>query len=199
MRQETDKQIFARIERTNARFAKLSKARQRVAVAQDALDLIASGFMGQAYGYLHIDGYLTPEQLKQDMSKVIPQLSGCNVCAKGGIMVTCLLRKNKLKAKAILTGGRGVSGYDVEDYVVDKQRLFSRKQFDLIEERFECSQNENQTEFAPDVYNRVQRLKMVFQNIVVNKGTFKPSLQPKQLSSGEWRIPGYREPRPRKG
>lgn len=162
----------AKIADDNARFAKLSKAKQRVAIAEDVLKWLGEGKINPRPGI-----YLSRSVEAVDASVMEDRVDGgqCTVCALGALF-SCAVEKND-----------GLN--DFWDYNLGiKQRAylspyFDERQLRLIESAFECTYfigNENDEEatravsFGMRTPTSKECMRRIMTNIIKNNGIFKP-------------------------
>ncbi len=164
--------FFASIKRGNAAFAKMTKARKRVAIARDVIKALdAKAIVGEHgtylasyrktgehawYDQISLKAEDNPSASTQDLLPVIP---ACHVCAKGALFVCTVGRRNQVTAKQ----AREQNWYG-DSLSKSLGGIFSGSQLDLIESYFENGMRSGRTD-----------MKAVMENIIKNKGTFKPT------------------------
>lgn len=164
-------------------FNKLSKAQQRVAIAQDAIKQIkAEKYRIETGRWADIE-IGTPEDLEEvpDIDQNI-LLNGfapiqrkitCTCCAVGAAFLSSI----RLANKAVITDGAVES---LEESAAQLGNYFSKDQIELIEEAFEKGGGYCHTDtakgvsFGRDYDDETERALAIFKNIVKNKGEFKP-------------------------
>ncbi len=164
-------------------FNKLSKAAQRVAIAQDAINQIkAEKYYIKTGRWVNIK-IQTPEDLEEvpDIDQNI-LLNGfapiqrkitCTCCAIGAAFLSSI----RLANKAVITDGAVES---LKESVEQLGNYFSKDQIELIEEAFEKGFGYCHTDgrrgrgFGCSYYDETERALAIFKNIVKNKGEFKP-------------------------
>lgn len=138
-------------EEQNRRFLALSDAEKRIAIANDVLFQIQLGkYQSRYFGFISIrfsnNSHPDPEE---SLRELLPQAEVCDVCALGGLFLSCTRLNNKTKVGAI----RGSSWVDQSkvkselsmgqiiraggSFSNQLDQFFSRKQLMLIEIAFE--------------------------------------------------------------
>src|SRR6185436_20190681 len=92
------------IEKNNKSFAKMGKARKRVAIARDVIAYLDSNLITPRHGsYLSIEDkkdkildQLVVDSPDKSLKCLLPDLKQCNVCAKGAIFISVVARKNEV-------------------------------------------------------------------------------------------------------
>lgn len=195
------KKINKEIQRRNRLFKSKTKAQKRVLIAKDVIaqiqakkirassgDWVANEVMNDLYNIAIWD-----ESEKISVQKLLlAKASGeCSCCALGGLMVSCTLFTNKETLENYHERFASELGYLVDaDEKFDNglNKIFSRQQLQLIEIAFEggegyfipCYTNLPErltykaTEFHDSFDNSKDRLIGIMENIIKNKGTFKP-------------------------
>lgn len=187
----------------NKQFNKLSKAKQRVEIAKDVISIlnminVQPGTYFETYEDLveyDGEGNVTTSQEPQEILQSPEVLNQCNVCALGACFISKVRVANKCDRES-LDNAIG----DSEKIRSHLSEYFSNKQIELIESAFE---QDNFGGVSDDGYdapyydykigacvahkdikraisfgNRYRsdenRLKAIMENIVKNKGEFKP-------------------------
>jgi hypothetical protein len=185
--------ITQRITEANARFKKLSRAEQRVAIAKDVIaQLRAKRFIAESIYFQLGKGDDISIYVDDDApAAACIMQTGCQVCGIGSIFTGAVLKDPKIKMSDVDSGDR-------DDQVQYLRRWFSERQLDLIENYFEsntgaalsidfnyldgdCEEEhgeyyEHRFKMHPIVkeYDNEARLTMIMQNIVSNDGVFDP-------------------------
>lgn len=182
-------QIAKIIQANNLAFKKATKPQKRVMIAQDVLAQIkAKKFRAKEGTWVSPSrnlGYGT-EGVREAFAA--GEMGHCNVCALGGLFMSC----------TNLNGGTTFNDFDSEadeiGYLIEMKntlsngldKFFSYDQLRLIEIYFEGGEGAFQLDELPEDidadsvisfwenYGATDRLKMIMENIVQNKGTFKP-------------------------
>lgn len=181
---------------SKAKFDKMSKAKQRIAVAKDVLDRIKFGQFKGVGGVMISSSNL--QNLKRWGSSVSQELQcsdfQCCVCAKGGLFMAHIGIVNGISFNDI----ENETDLDSKD-MQSLEKIFSRHQLSLIETAFErdtfdwndkithsernaCIQfykKHNTGEGSSLVgcnadRNNTNLLAAICKNIIKNNGTFKP-------------------------
>jgi len=163
------------------KFTKMTAAQKRVAIAKDVLKQIKAGrvriHMGSYLKYIQcpVEDFTTFNQ-----STLLADETVCRVCAVGAAIVSGLRLFNGAEVGDL--EGDGLAAYNAIS------RWFSKKQSALIEQAFEDScafaitrealnsewQSKKASEFKNRRPNKRSRAISIFQNIIDNKGLFKP-------------------------
>jgi hypothetical protein len=174
--------VFKKIERSNKRFAKMTKRQKRAQLAKDVIMQLDAGFFNAHHvAYLRIVGM---PRMAPDLKDCLPNAISCVVCAKGAFFAAAVLRLDDFSVDKVLWTADYVDYEDMDEYVQTK-KLFTEKQFDLIESIFEQP-------LIGEGLSRNLRLRLLMQNIIVNKGNITPLHTPKLTKTG-YKIPGYRQ------
>ena len=180
------KTLVESIEETNKKFNSSTKAEKRMMIAQDCIDRInlcqikpiTSRFFCQT------DDIIDNSKLYSDSLKSIlnntKEVQTCSVCAKGGLFISYVGRVNKFEIGKLADNSENSS-----EPLKKLSKIFTLLQLSLIETTYEGSEfnwNKNLTRKQKDVsysfYRKYdepkERLVAICQNIIDNKGTFKP-------------------------
>ncbi len=182
-------------------FSRLRAAAKRVAIAKDILKQIAAEqYNIQTGTWLEIDPVeeVSSKQLDAETSARILQSvllgrkqtvvvntkpASCTCCAVGAACASAIRLFNQDTLKGSMDGGYDLGSYD--DGVKILRKYFPVEQVDLMEAAFEIrtdSHHESASEASleeavhfGDRYDEAEaRLQAICQNIIKNKGTFKP-------------------------
>lgn len=202
-----------RVTRDNKWFAKLSAPRKRVAIARDVLTQLKSGRLNATSGVwladTHSDSlvYDAQDVKNKELQSILKDMKQCNGCALGGMFMCAVERANKIKVKNLdefeedYVGDYGmqcagsdrvdIQGEDTMKYL---SKWFDRGQLELIETAFERGEGgyeggPDAAAFCNDVEEPAERMKLIMQNIIVNRGTFDPYTGPE--SHIVWTTPGF--------
>ncbi len=164
---------------------RMSKAKKRVAIAEDVIASLKAGKFMAAAG----NGYVTPQhgdkRLREllrsthgeSMQKAFEELPPCEVCALGSMLIAGVGRFNNHAVNIDHWVGDEFALREATTEFLDK--YFDDKQLELIEAAFEGSE---------ELYNGVvydfqdwlpnagddARLTAIMRNIIKNEGTFVP-------------------------
>ncbi len=180
--------LFKGIRKTNAKFDKATKAEKRVMIAKDILKYCNSKVIVASHGkYVNFnDRALDLGASAQGELHKIPK---CSVCALGSMAYAHVVRKNKCDVGEF----NSLNQYRSKRMISD---LFSDKQLALIECAFESTDHRSAAHYAGvsegdrskamdfrDSYGcpaeergsseDAKALRLIMQNIIDNKGTFK--------------------------
>jgi hypothetical protein len=182
--------------KSNAEFAKMDAAQQRVTIAKDVIKaLAAKQLIAEAGTYLaapkstsdawhapkstsdawHNEGCVLDDQDQEaQLQQLLPKLPPCHVCAKGAILVCTVARRNELQVDATRRGWDG-------DTLADKLGgIFSPDTLTMMECEFEGFSLTLPTagpSYTPRMNLRgsdAKRMKAIMRNIIKNKGEFVP-------------------------
>jgi len=185
--------------KSNAAFKKATKAEKRVMIAKDVLAQIkANRYIAESGTWVdanwnirnEIDGTESVQKLFADRT-----IETCNVCALGGLFMSCTNLNNNTCVSDINYGGEGTEiGERIQDGDTlsnGLNKIFSKKQLQLIEVYFEkgdgwfgedgytgnyIGEDSRHVEYFNDAYpDDDERLVEIMKNIVANDGTFVPS------------------------
>jgi hypothetical protein len=174
-------------------FSKLSKAEKRIVVLKDALKHIKSGFLRPTRGVVvRIGNLLTSDQvenlennenqLKPILKKALKEKS-CEVCQRGGLLLSLVMRDNSFKVCQLESSGLSTEDNNTNTRLQD---VFSEKQLAMMETAFEKQYNDRLLGF--DLYNKCVRFSegtgfefdseersiAILKNAIKNGGIFKP-------------------------
>ncbi len=185
----------------NAAFEKLKPGEKRVAIARDVLKHVASRKIIPTQGaWVDTVGngpLVTEKNIEQDpeLQSLFLNMKSCNACALGGMFMCAVEKADKLKVSDLqdvaVDGNTYEAGVEQEDVFKYMKKFFTEDQLGKIEAAFEkgegaCYDDEG-CEFAPDVEDASERMRLVMENIIANKGTFKPEVEP----VATWTTPGF--------
>lgn len=195
----------------NKKFSKMSMPKKRVQIAKDVLAQLESKRLEPKAGVWILGK--DEAQLKVDLNadvqlqSVFKTQEKCVGCALGGIFMCAVERANKLKVCELSTNyyGEWASIEQEQDIFTYLKRYFTPTQLDQIEHAFEAGErytvddqegNEeeddmyyNDLRFVNDISDFSIRMRLIMENIIVNKGEFNPLQKPKQVIN--WITPGY--------
>jgi len=181
-------------------FSKLSAAEKRIAIAEDIIKQINADRYSVRQGmWLAVDPVkpASQEDAAKLNAKIIQNVllggrqtivvetppATCTCCAVGAACASAI----RLFNQDSLTGSPGF-GYELEDYKQVKsilQKYFPKAQIDLMEAAFEIRTDSHHRdageksldraiEFGDGFIEDEDRLKAICNNIIKNKGTFRP-------------------------
>lgn len=180
----------------NEQFTKLSPAEKRVQIARDVLAqlrskrLIATAgtWLSAEYG----DDLFTREDVDNnvELQEILKKQESCEGCALGGMFMCAVERHNKLKVGNMESPRDGQASE--EDAIKYLKKFFTVAQLDEIEAAFEQgggarSGSDVAVNFASDVDDDEERMRLIMENIIVNKGRFVPEQKPES----RWVTPGF--------
>lgn len=174
------KKINIHTVQSNAVFAKMSRADQRVTIARDVLKELANNVLVVSEGeYSNIEnddeleiGFI--ENDTRSLRDLLPKITKCNVCAKGALLICIVARRNKVTVKQF-----DHQAWSSSNLSSTLGNIFSPSQLKMIENEFEDSHIESG--YTPVMqlgrfYDK-KRLQIIMNNIIRNKGTFVPKYQ----------------------
>lgn len=197
MPRQTIKQIQAQIKATNKAFAKLTPAEKRVAIARDVIEQTVLGkFQAKQGTYAITNNPLSHTDLNNDASLMYTRAERCTVCGIGGLFISAVCKADKLPvselAKDIYETGDylEVQGGSAHAYL---QQFFDGDTLNNIEGAFEQRNDFGGdwgcAEFAMDVEDDNDRLRLIMENIIVNNGEFDFNTLPKEKTV--WYTEGF--------
>ena len=174
------------IDRRNKQFKGASNAQKRVLIAKDVIEQIkAKRFIPESGTWVDFnkqcDTLLETDSIQEKfLDKTIKD---CNCCALGGLMMSCTLFNNRETVSDIEEHFEAIG--DNIDYGTKFHnkfdKIFSRSQLLLIEKCFEGGvgyfSDYNHCDFEgyrSQFKNATAALIGIMENIIKNKGTFKP-------------------------
>lgn len=174
------KSLNKKIEKDNKAFDALSPSEKRVAIARDVLAQLASkrftAKFGVWFGKKNNSNLFSDRAIEKDLEvkDVISEIKQCDGCAIGGMFMCAVDRADKLKISELTYHNNEISEKDSFDYL---RRFFSADQLNLIESVFERNEgakfSDGAENFAPGLDSASERMRLIMENIIVNKGTFK--------------------------
>ena len=183
-----------RIKAENEAFEKLTPSEKRVSIARDVIAQLASKRFEAKQGlYVDTDAEVTKATAKRDASEVFASAKSCTVCGIGSLFVSAVCKADKLPVADL-----GLEAGDYADVGGDAayaylEQFFSLNQLKSIECAFEQTDsfggdNSYQSaKFGDEVVDDDDRLRLIMENIIVNKGRFVPSQKPVQ----QWITPRF--------
>lgn len=183
------------VKRRNEQFSKLSPSEKRVQIAYDVLaQLRSKRLIATAGTWLSGDGESLYDQSdvekNVELQTVLKNREQCEGCALGGMFMCAVERHNKLKIGDLESPNAGeASEGDAIHYL---RKFFSVDQLDEIEAAFEMGEgarsgSQAAIDFASEIDDDEERMRLIMENIIVNKGKFVPSKRPVQT----WTTPGF--------
>lgn len=185
-----------RIARSNKEFEKMSPSEKRVQIARDVLAQLAAKRLIATPGIWLSgmrDNLLKSSDFVKDpeLQKVLGKTKQCTGCALGGMFMCAVERANKLKVGELSNDSQKSGNIEFEDVFTYMEKFFSRNQLDQIESAFEKGEGASDVYDANDWLEEVddasERMRLIMENIVANKGKFVLSKPPVKT----WTTPGY--------
>jgi hypothetical protein len=153
-------------EEQNRRFLALSDAEKRMAIANDVLLQIQLGkYKSRTFGFINIRFSKTAQfNVEDSLRELFPQIEVCDVCALGGLFMSCTRFNNKTKVGAVrdcswedrlkVASERPMGQIIREGGSFSNQldQFFSREQLMLIEMAFEEGEGSFQVVFEMNSY-----------------------------------------------
>lgn len=176
------------LNRDPKKLTKEQKIEARILIIKDVLATIklrkiipSEGYyvnLDNVRSYTNTKGELmSSKQFQKTVKTVLNKRRSCNACALGSIFLTTVAKKNNFVPKF----QNYIERSDIVGYLTD---YFSKEQLDLIEGYFEgyfpeCSKSINSRTHHMNMsgiekYSAKDRLKIICENIIRNKGYFKP-------------------------
>lgn len=203
-------------------FIKLSKPRRAVAIARDVLAQL-NRFGTQYLGYVmtkDASNHIPIKSGDQQVHTLFSKQKECCVCGIGAMFICAVERADGLKVNQLhhfspfrqtATSRRGVvtqtvriDRIDIVKYLAETLGAFSALQLTMIENYYEGSSKSFITDHHDNwkdavwLNGRKDRLRLIMQNIIVNKGVFdtKSSWPVRVVTEGddpEWQTPGFHQ------
>lgn len=176
-----EKSIKEYIEETNEIFDKASPAEKRVMIAKDTIRRIEAQNIIPKAGVL-IENWINASDFNQFKDYINDESTPkCNVCAKGALFCSIIGRVNKFSIDELVSYGHT---NDCDDVIHTKlNNFFTLEQLDLIETAIE-KRSYLEVAYEDDILKAEQFrengeedetvLVRICQNIIENKGEFKP-------------------------
>lgn len=181
------------IEKNNTKFNALPKAKKRVEIAKDVLALMKNGTIIAGSGYLDQEVFEEYENMEEDsvsLQKIlIEEPIACEVCQKGAIFLATVHKRNKLSFRY-----SDEIPSDSSSIVDEINDIFTEEQLHLMECAYEGTLMSDHRKYSHKNYemkpvweralyfhdthkvrvNSKEIMILISQNIIDNKGTFKP-------------------------
>jgi hypothetical protein len=202
------------VARANKAFEALSPAEKRISIARDVIAQLATKRLVATSG-LWLAGkdesnLFNENQVEKnlELQEVLAKTKECTGCALGGMFMCAVKQADKLKLDEL----ECVKEFKIEQKrkpecaelgrdglieMVDAfrylRRFFSKSQLEMIETAFEqnagaChAEGTGAGDFAVNVKEPSDRMRLIMENVIVNKGRFVPSKEPIQA----WVTPGF--------
>ncbi len=187
----------------NKKFWALTKPQQRVAVAKDVIKMLNTKFLHAKKGtYFQFDSSvkIVPEKLDDLFSTIKRKQDSCTVCGIGGCFAGMVDLGNKITTKSVIGEVDRVEYFDEigdEDMRKYLRKVFTPRQLTMIECAFEMYAGHHDgkdyakswgtkawdknvkdshaaDDFGRNYANSNDRLIAIMENIIKNKGEFKP-------------------------
>lgn len=187
-----------RVERANKAFEKMTPSQKRVQIARDVLAQLASKRLVATPG-TWLSGKNESDLLKStdfekdtELQKVIGKTKQCTGCALGGMFMCAVERANKLKVGELSDDAQQSGNIEYDDVFKYMERFFSIDQLHDIESAFErgegATSSEEGSEWLKEEEDASERMRLIMENIVVNKGRFDVYQEPDR----HWTTPGFK-------
>lgn len=197
------KDLIENIEANNGKFEKLSKAKKRVVVAQDCLDRIKAGqFQPERNKFIDdrdLSRLVTGNDIYVNLENVVSvescslkdrinEIPKCTACAKGSLFLAFIGRANNFDVNDVNFRNNNATN---DNFHAKLLEIFDIKQLALIEFAFEkrlymkVDLEGNAINFTEKTVDKAveffkfydgseNRMIGICENIIKNKGTFKP-------------------------
>ena len=183
--------VFKKIQESNKEFEKATKAEKRVMIAKDCLDYISKNHLKAKTGNTFARGLLAISSSNSIQATFGEET--CTVCAKGALFFGAIMRNGDCTYNNVISSQYDGKNDDYEPLL----KFFSHKQLALIETAFEGQCYEHRNEKGREVgrmdiitcdeFNSAEhfyhayitdtlRFRGILENIIENKGWFKPEL-----------------------
>jgi hypothetical protein len=178
------------IARANLAFARMSKAQQRVVIAQDVIDAIkAKEIIAKNRVYVRMKDENGDELPSLEVEDLLAnrEVNECEACALGSVFVCALKRDQSIDVEDVFVDNEQtamrekLAGYFNNDQLMLIEAAFETRYFrneDLDPEEDDYGETDEDTQAAIDFGLRFSspstRLVGIMKNIIANKGVFKP-------------------------
>lgn len=190
-----------RIRRENKKFMALKPAEKRVQIARDVIaQLDAKRLVAKRFSWLRPDFRIDELAAGTDLQPVFAASKRCVGCAIGGLFMCAVERANDLKAEDMGLSSLEDNSFEGQDAMRYLRRFFTKDQINMIETAFESGGGGTFVEDGAkwlacknyfgqncEIADPETRMRLIMQNIIVNKGTFDPAMTPVST----WTVPGF--------
>lgn len=188
----------AKMSAKNVKFWELSKAEKRVAIAKDVLRQIDDKRI-----HVKQDMYFelgrVPKEVEDKLDKFLENSPPCTVCALGACFASMVILGDRVSISSVVSlryyDGKYIPTERLDDtrFRIMLRRAFTSTQISLIESAFEKfnaydmdgngfkigegnygPSYDRAIEFGHKIKSNRKRLIAIMENIIENKGTFKP-------------------------
>lgn len=165
------------LEERNKRFEAMMPCEKRIAIAKDVIAQVRSQkFVAEQGTYIRAKGYKYEDRVAhKDKVDELLQIEGvtCNVCAKGAVFMSYVMKTGGCDVSDANHSGTHTIAHKLKD-------IFDSDQLDLMESAFERSpfgrcDPGDAVRFGRKYGNSHDRLIAIMENVIENKGTFKPN------------------------
>ncbi len=180
---ENIKNTTKRIKKANTRFARMTDAQKRIAIAKDVIKQVNAKRIKPTRG-IYLETKFAGSKitiadvgLEMELKALYENMPSCNACALGSMFVCAVSKFNNLSIEEHINDGRKIE-YDKNVYDTIKVQeiyygrpteylgqFFSTAQLDELERAFEADK-------SWDPRSSTERLIAIMKNIIRNKGTF---------------------------
>lgn len=193
-----------RIARSNKTFEKMTPAEKRVQIARDVLAQLAlkrlvptpgvwlAGPPDEKNGEDSSALFSKEQALKNpELKSILNKTKECTGCALGGMFMCAVERADKLKLEELSYDAKEEGAIFEGDIFPYMEKFFNKEQLNKIESAFEqgggsCSDYEA-SEWAGAIEDPGTRMRLIMENIILNKGTFNVNMKPQSA----WIMPGF--------
>ncbi len=188
------KKVAQKIKKDNVKFDSMTDAQKRVQICKDVIKWLDSGKLKAQSGiYCSINKGLSKVKANDELRPLILEgsIPQCNVCAKGAMFMSCVLKDNHLNKSEYVKVFK--NGRNTQSTISERLPEFTQKQLDLIESYFEgallglCEESQDyldRTENPFDLdlellgefkdnFTADERLRLIMRNIISNNGSFR--------------------------
>ncbi len=173
---------MSKITKKNEAFEKLTKAQKRVQIAKDVIKSLNNGKLLASQG-VYVTRNRPTKTLGHDLfddkvtcglDTVLEKIPKCKVCALGGLFVEAVKHHNDITTDEITPNPWQ---NELHNYL---NKFFSIEQLHMIEDAFEGHYystyylNHKALVFCNNLKKPRDRMLKIMENIVENKGTFRP-------------------------
>lgn len=198
-----------RVTKQNNRFATLSPAQKRVAIAKDVLQQMQRDAIIPTTGsWLTEDirigsaaGRIRNITSQTQLQAVLKAMQECHTCHLGALFVSSVEIANDFKVGDMTYNsfGHTTPGFPISlegpSLYLQLEKFFERDQLNMMETVFEQNQGATHHEVGAiygGINSPADRMRLLMENLILNKGRFDPKVLPRKVGK-TWTTPGFRK------
>jgi len=172
--------LYKSVEKDNARFNKMSKAKKRITIAEDVLASLKMGkYKAETGTYIEVNTNKDHDSLPTDSQALLrTEEVQCDVCAIGAIFASKVRKGNKCNYDLF-------NGNNDSSLIANLKGIFNEIELRIIETAFEGEAQSGLVKEADEEaavswyeknhpHNADKRLVAIMKNIIKNNGNFIP-------------------------